>query len=159
MPRTLTWRNAPLGIVLVASASSHGDEVFVDVTEKAGIHFVHVNGAVGAKHLYETMIGGAGWFDFDGDAFLDLYLVQGHGDSNHAYLPGKEANVLYRNLGNGTFEDVTERAGVGDHHYGCGLAVGDIDNDGDIDLYVTNYGPNVLYLNNGNGTFTDVTEE
>src|SRR5206468_8923740 len=56
-------------------------------------------------------------------------------------------------------EDVTERAGVGDHHYGCSLAVGDIDNDGDIDLYVTNYGPNVLYLNNGNGTFTDVTEE
>jgi hypothetical protein len=147
----------PIFFALLRAAGA--EEVFVDVTEKAGIHFVHVNGAVGAKHLYETMIGGGGWFDFDGDALLDLYLVQGHGDSNHAYLPGKEANVLYRNKGDGTFEDVTERAGVGDHHYGCGLAVGDIDNDGDTDLYVTNYGPNVLYLNNGNGTFTDVTEE
>jgi hypothetical protein len=88
--------------------------VFVDVTEKAGIRYVHVNGA-GAQlhHLYETMGGGGGWLDFDGDGLLDIYLVQSHSDSAHAYLKGKERDVLYRNRGNGTFEDVTAKAGVG----------------------------------------------
>ncbi|HVR76103.1 MAG TPA: CRTAC1 family protein [Planctomycetota bacterium] len=156
------WKCLAGFLALVPAAigsTGRAEEVFTDVTEKAGIRFVHVNGAAGDKHLYETMSGGGGWLDFDGDGNLDLYLVQGHGDSRRAYLPGKEANVLYRNRGDGTFEDVTEKAGVGDRRYGSGLAVGDIDNDGDTDLYVTNYGQNVLYLNEGNGTFRDVTEE
>src|SRR5215510_7986387 len=105
MPRN-RWCKASWATAFLCLSRARADEIFVDVTEKAGIHYVHVNGAVGAKHLYETMIGGAGWFDFDGDGLLDLYLVQGHSDSNHAYLPGKEANVLYRNKGDGTFEDV-----------------------------------------------------
>jgi len=137
-----------------------GGDVFVDVTEKSGVRFTHVNGAgAGLKHLYETMVGGGGWIDYDGDSKLDLYLVQSHSDSARAYAPGAEADVLYRNRGDGTFEDVTAKAGLGDRRYGAGLAVGDIDNDGDDDLYVTNYGPNVLYLNLGNGTFKDITDE
>jgi hypothetical protein len=146
-------------LIAAACGGAIGGETFVDVTEKAGIHFLHVNGAAGEKHLYETMIGGAGWLDFDGDGLLDLYLVQGHGESRRAFSKGKEKDVLYRNRGDGTFEDVTERAKVGDTGYGCGLAIGDIDNDGDTDLYVTNVGPNTLYLNNGDGTFQDATAE
>ncbi len=157
--RVVFWVSSSVVFFVAAwSCAGIGAEIFVDVTDKASIQFVHVNGATGLHHLYETMVGGGGWIDYDGDGLLDLYLVQAHDDSAKAFLPGKQANVLYRNRGNGTFEDVTERAGVGDRHYGAGLAVGDIDNDGDSDLYVTNYGPNVLYLNNGNGTFTDITE-
>ncbi|MBI4604043.1 MAG: CRTAC1 family protein [Planctomycetes bacterium] len=150
-------RALPLLVVLAGAARA--EEVFVDVTERAGIRFVHVNGATGLKHLYETMVGGSGWLDYDGDGHLDVYLVQGHSDSARAYAPGKESNVLYRSRGDGTFEEVTQKAGVGDRHYGAGLAIGDIDNDGDTDLYVTNYGPNVLYRNDGGGTFTDITDQ
>jgi hypothetical protein len=134
------------------------EEVFVDVTRRAGIQFIHVNGATGKKYLPESMIGGAGWIDYDGDGHLDLYLVQGHGDSERAAWPGRESNVLYRNRGNGTFEEVTEKARAGDRGYGSGVAVGDIDNDGHSDLYVTNFGRNVLYRNNGDGTFSDITD-
>ena len=98
---------------------------------------------------------GAAWLDYDRDGNLDLYLVNG---STHDRGPGEgEPNQLYRGDGRGGFEDVTTRAGVGDRGWGYGVAIGDIDNDGDSDLYVTNYGPNVLYSNNGDGTFTDVT--
>ena len=145
--------------LLLATASAAAQEAFVDVTAKSGIDFTLVNGARGEKHLFETMIGGCGWLDYDGDGLLDLYFVQGHGDSSKAFLPGKETDVLYRNRGDGTFDDVTARARLGDQRYGSGLAIGDIDNDGDTDLYVTNFGPNVLYRNEGNGTFTDVTDE
>jgi hypothetical protein len=151
------WILPALGAVLRPPLSA--EELFVDVTERAGIHFQHQTGAAGKKFLYETMIGGAGWLDFDGDGYLDLYLVQGHSDSEHPYQPGKETDLLYRNKGDGTFEDVTERAGLGDRRYGSGLAVGDIDNDGHPDLYVTNVGQSVLYRNNGNGTFSDITRE
>jgi len=133
------------------------DELLVDVSGSAGIRFTHVRGEAGKKYLPESMIGGAGWLDYDGDGHLDLYLVQGHSDSEACARPGAQSNILYRNLGNGRFEDVTGEAGVGDRGYGCGLAVGDIDNDGDVDLYVTNVGRNTLYLNRGDGTFEDVT--
>ncbi len=147
-----------LGLAVVLSIPLTGAETLVDRTAASGIRFQLVTGAkAGLKHLYETMIGGAGWFDYDGDGRLDLYLVQGHDDSARGYAAGRQGNVLYRNLGDGKFRDVTAQAGVGSRLYGSGLAVGDIDNDGDIDLYVTNYGPNVLYVNNGDGTFTDAT--
>ena len=131
---------------------------FVDVSEEAGIRFMHTTGASGRYYYVETTGGpGVAFFDYDNDGDLDAYLVNG------ADLPGvtperPPTNVLYRNNGDGTFTDVTESAGVGDTGYGMGCAVADYDNDGDRDLYVTNFGPNVFYRNNGDGTFTDVTE-
>ncbi|MEM7233193.1 MAG: VCBS repeat-containing protein, partial [Planctomycetota bacterium] len=146
-------------LVLFASTVGRSEDVYLDVTGRSGIQVTHVNGAKGQRLLPETMIGGAGWIDYDGDGRLDLYIVQGHDNPRAPNRPGSHANVLYRNRGDGSFEDVTKKAGVGDRRYGAGLAVGDYDNDGDQDLYVTNVGDNVLYRNNGDGTFTDVTEE
>ena len=127
---------------------------FVDVTAEAGITFKHVNGASDRKFYLETMGSGAAFFDYDNDGDLDLYIVNG------APLPGFEAaslptNFLYQNDGEGTFTDVTTAAGVGDTGYGMGCVTADYDNDGDSDLYVTNFGANLLYRNNGDGTFTD----
>ena len=120
----------------------------------SGVDFRHRSGAAGAFLLPEIMGGGAGFLDYDGDGFLDLYLVQ----SGRIGSPDEAlANRLYRNDGSGRFADVTAAAGVGDPGYGMGCAAGDYDNDGDIDLYVTNLGHNVLYRNEGNGTFTDAT--
>ena len=129
---------------------------FVDVTTEAGITFKHVNGASDRKFYLETMGSGAAFLDYDNDGDLDLYIVNG------APLPGFEsatppANILYQNDGDGRFIDVTAAAGVGDTGYGMGCVAADYDNDGDADLYVTNFGANLLYQNNGDGTFTDVT--
>ncbi len=133
-------------------------DVFVERTREAGIDFRLRTGAEkGLKHLVESMIGGCGWFDYDGDGLLDLYLVQGHDDSAKSFARGQVGNRLFRNLGNGKFVDVTAKAGVGDRRYGSGVAAGDFDNDGDTDLYVTNCGPNVLYENQGDGTFRDAS--
>ncbi|MBT4498554.1 MAG: CRTAC1 family protein [Gemmatimonadetes bacterium] len=99
---------------------------------------------------------GCAFVDFDGDGFLDIYFVNGHpleGD-----IAEEETNRLYRNKGNGTFTDVTRDSGIGDAGYGVGVTGGDIDNDGDVDIFVTNYGPNVLYRNEGDGRFIDITE-
>ena len=136
---------------------SYADIQFVDVTQEAGIHWKHVDGRSGQKYFMETLGSGAAFFDYDADGDADLYFVNG------APLPGYDAeeiptNCLYRNNGDGTFTDVTEIAGVGDTGYGHGCAVGDYNNDGHLDLYVTNYGTNRLYRNNGDGTFTDVAE-
>jgi len=156
------------GALQVAN-SVYGDAIqFAPVTESAGIHFRHVNGATGRKYLVETMGGGAAFLDYDNDGYLDIYLVNG------ANLPGSEileppTNRLYQNngtppvhggarAGEGTFTDVTDKAGVGDGHYGMGCCVGDYDNDGNRDIYITNFGRNTMYRNNGDGTFTDVTE-
>ena len=130
---------------------------FVDATEQVGIDFQHVNGASGQRFFPETMGGGVAFLDYDGDQHLDVYLVNG------APLPGYQAtsdwgNVLYGNRSDGTFENVSSVAGVDDRGYGMGCAAADYDNDGHLDLYVTNYGVNVLYRNNGNGGFVDVTE-
>ena len=130
---------------------------FVDVTQEAGIHWKHVDGRSGQKYFMETLGSGAAFFDYDADGDPDLYFVNG------APLPGYvsqeiPANCLYQNNGDGTFTDITEKAGVGDTGYGHGCAVGDYNNDGKLDLYVTNYGVNRLYRNNGDGTFTEVAE-
>lgn len=128
---------------------------FVDVSDAAGLDFVHDRGALGEKWVPETMTAGAAVLDADGDGHMDLYLVQSgplFGDRSGA--PG---NRLFRNRGDGAFEDVTAAAGVGDTGYGQGAVAADYDGDGDVDLYVLNYGVNVLYRNEGGGVFTDVT--
>ena len=120
---------------------------FTDVTDSAGIHFKHTAGAAGAFHLPETLGAGGAFLDYDNDGRLDLYLVNSAAPS-----------LLYRNNGDGTFTDVTATAGVSNRgSYGHGVACGDCDNDGYVDIYVTNFGANRLYHNNGDGTFTDVT--
>ena len=132
---------------------------FEDQTKRANIFFQHFSGASAQKYPTETMGSGVGLLDYDGDGFLDIFLVNGSG--NPALKPDRStSHVLYRNLGNGQYADITEQAGVGGYgNYGNGVAVGDVNNDGWPDLYVTHYGPNVLYLNRGNGTFLDVSEK
>ena len=130
---------------------------YVEVTAQAGIRFKHTDGRSGENYFLETLGAGAAWFDYDKDGDLDLYFVNG------AILPGAEldiipTNVLFRNNGDMTFTEVTQEAKVGDRSYGFGCCVGDYDNDGLQDLYVTNFGANVLYRNNGDGSFSDVTQ-
>lgn len=131
---------------------------FVDVAERAGVCFVHDNAASPRKFLIETMGAGCGWIDYDQNGLLDLYLV--NSAATKAYEPKKALrSALYRNNGDGTFTDVTEKAGVGaEGLFGMGVAAGDYDNDGFPDLFVLGYGRCILYRNNGDGTFADVTE-
>ena len=143
---------------LVAVESRALEPNFTDVTAAAGIEFRHINGAGGKKYVIETVGAGGGFFDYDGDGRLDIYLINGAATPGmHYETPPR--NALYRNRDNGSFVDVTAQAGVGDTGYGMGMAVGDYDNDGDLDLYVGNFGPNVLYQNQGDGTFVDVTSQ
>lgn len=140
--------------------------VFTDVTAKSGIHFLHRASPTSKKYLLETMGAGVALFDYDNDGLLDLYLVNGAPLSDPTppgTIPKKSGpsywNRLYHQKKDGSFEDVTERAGVAGVGYGMGVATGDYDNDGYEDLYVTEFGHNILYHNNGDGTFTDVTAE
>lgn len=130
--------------------------VFVDASAASGIRFVHENGHSGQFHYPEIMGAGIGLLDFDGDGYLDVYLVNGNHLTRH--VSSEITNRLYRNNGDWTFSDVTPAAGVGDPGFGQGCCAADYDNDGDVDLYVSNFGPNVLYRNDGDGTFTDVTK-
>lgn len=129
--------------------------VFTDITRQAGIAFKHHNGLTGKYHYPEIMGGGIALLDYDGDGWLDIYFVNG----NHLLKePSPDLiNRLYRNNRDGTFTDVTAAAGVGDAGFGQGCCAADYDNDGDPDLYLSNYGPNILYENQGDGTFKDVT--
>ena len=140
------------------TADSHSAAIhFVDVTAAAGINFRHINGAEGAYHLPETLGAGGAFFDADSDGDLDIYLVNS-GYWKDSLSTDEALSVLYRNNGDSTFTDITTTAGVGNRgNYGQGATCADYDNDGDVDLYVTNFGVNVLYRNNGDGTFTDVT--
>jgi hypothetical protein len=130
---------------------------FVDVTARSGIRFVHNNGAFGNKYLPETMGPGVAFIDYDKDGWPDIFLVNGTDWPGHGKRHTKPK--LYHNNRNGTFTDVTQKAGLGVEMYGMGASVGDYDNDGNDDLFVTAYGQNHLFHNNGNGTFTDVTEK
>ena len=129
--------------------------VFTDVTAATGITFIHAS-APENKYIVESMSGGVALFDFDKDGRLDVYLVNSPTVATAA-TPAGARSALWRNNGDGTFADVTERAGVGDPGWAMGVATGDYDNDGWEDLYVTCFGPNLLFRNNGDGTFTDVT--
>ena len=129
---------------------------FVDAAREAGITRVVLSGRPGKDHLLDSAGTGVAWLDYDQDGRLDAYIVNGWRlEGNRVAEKGR--NALYRNRGDGTFEDVTDRAGVaGEGHWGSGVAVADYDGDGRPDLLVTNFGPNVLYRNRGNGTFENV---
>lgn len=139
---------------------------FVDVTSSAGIDFKYRASHTSKKYLLETMGAGVALFDYDNDGRLEIFLVNGapiEDPTPAGAIPQKTGpqywNRLYHQKSDGTFEDVTEKAGLQGAGYGMGVAVGDYDNDGYEDLYVTAYGGNKLYHNNGNGTFTDVTDK
>lgn len=142
----------------VAGRAGEGDEGrirLLDVTKQAGLAIERVV-AKEKKHLIETMGGGVAFIDFDGDTRLDIYLT--NAPTVESYKAGRMySNRLYRNLGDGRFEDVSRRAGVDYRGWSMGVSVADYDGDGREDIYLTNFGPNVLYRNNGDGTFSDVT--
>ena len=138
---------------------------FTDVTSTLGLNFRNMASHTSKKYLIETMGPGVALFDYDNDGRLDIFVVNGaplNDPTPKGTIPQKTSpkywNRLYRQKQDGTFEDVTEKAGLQGVGYGMGVAVGDYDNDGYEDLYVTAYGGNKLYHNNGDGTFTDVTE-
>jgi hypothetical protein len=148
------------------SSVSAGKPAFVDIAQRLGIDFQYQSSHTSKKYLPETMGAGVALFDYDNDGRLDIFLVNGAPLSDptpKGTIPQKTDskywNRLYHQKVDGTFEDVTEKAGLQGVGYGMGVAVGDYDNDGFEDLYVTAYGGNKLYRNNGNGTFTDVTEK
>lgn len=139
---------------------------FSDITERAGIRFLHRASHTSRKYLPETMGSGAALFDYDNDGRLDIFLVNGAplaDPQEKGSIPQKGDshywNRLYHQLPNGAFQDVTEKVGLAGVGYGMGVAVGDFDNDGYEDLYVTAYGGNKLYRNNADGTFSDATEK
>jgi enediyne biosynthesis protein E4 len=138
-----------------AAARPSGPIEFVDVTEPAGIHFKHNSGAFGKKYLPETMGSGVCFIDYDNDGWQDIFFVNSMDWPEHK--SGKSYSALYHNNHDGTFTDVTREAGLAIESYGLGCAVGDYDNDGYQDLYVTTVGSNHLFHNLGNGKFADVT--
>ncbi|MGC2766796.1 MAG: CRTAC1 family protein [Candidatus Acidiferrum sp.] len=139
------------------SAKSDGSIQFEEIAEKAGLRFVTATGNTENKNQPQTMVAGIALFDYDGDGYLDVYLVGG------AAIPSLEKespaywNRLFHNNHDGTFTDVTEKAGLAGAGYGSGVAIGDYDNDGWPDLFLANVTGNQLFHNNGNGTFSDVT--
>jgi hypothetical protein len=150
--------------IQTTSAASATPGRFVDVTQRLGINFQHQASHTSRKYLPETMGSGVALFDYDNDGRLDIFFVNGAPLSDptpKGTIPQKTGakywNRLYHQKTDGTFEDVTEKAGLQGTGYGMGVAVGDYDNDGYEDLYVTAYGGNKLYHNNGDGTFSDVT--
>ena len=143
------------------TANAQEELHFRDITAQAGIHFTHNNGAFGKKWLPETMGPGCAFIDYDNDGYPDILLINGDDFPGHPHNSGKPGATtlkLYHNNGNGTFTDVTRKAGLAVPMFGFGVAVGDYDNDGFDDIFVTALGQSHLFHNNGNGTFTDVTK-
>ena len=147
-----------------STAAQSVPQIFEDITAKSGIRFKQESSRTSQKYLPESMGGGVAMLDYDNDGWLDLFFVNGAkllDPMPPGALPDKSDprywNRLYKNNRNGTFTDVTEKAGLQGRLYGMGVGTGDYDNDGNMDLLVTNLGGNVLYHNNGDGTFTDVT--
>ena len=145
-------------LVLLVACSQSEPSWFSEEARERGLDFGHHSGFDGRPMMPEMMGGGVALADLDGDGDLDAYLVQS-GRVDKTLGPELSANRLYVNRGDGNFDEVEGAAGAGDRGYGMGVAAGDYDNDGDIDLYVTNLGPNVLLQNDGTGSFKDVTAE
>jgi len=162
----LGWANTWLADSPTQSASSHADSpnpakvTFQNVAAQAGITPLIICGAENKTSILEVNGTGCVWFDYNNDGYVDLYIVNGarlEDLLNPSRASGRTHNYLFRNNGDGTFTDVTRQAGVEGKGWGCGAVAADYNNDGNVDLFVYNYGPNILYHNNGNGTFTDVT--
>jgi enediyne biosynthesis protein E4 len=165
--RMLGWAGALMLTSSLAVAQSTPNVQFTDITAQTHVDFTLQNSATSNKYLIETMAGGVAVFDYDNDGRLDIFFTNGALLSDpmpDGKLPDKSDKKfwdrLYHQNPDGTFTDVTERAGLTgmpQGYYSMGVAVGDYDNDGFEDVYVTGYGGNILYHNNGDGTFTDVT--
>lgn len=156
-------RTVMLALLLMAEPAAKLP-VFTEITKSAGITFRHSYGDHHLDNIVEGTGAGACFFDFDNDGLQDIYFVtgvwtKGVSDNDGRDLRGKLSGRLYRNLGSGTFADVTEKAGVGSAVYGSGCSAADYDNDGFVDLYLLNYGANTLYRNKGDGTFEDVSKK
>jgi enediyne biosynthesis protein E4 len=147
------------GLVLRTETVTAAQQIFTDVTDQAGIHWRHFNGESQDRFLIEAMGGGVAFLDFDKDGLQDLFLLTG-GETPNGKSSVPLRNALYKNLGGGKFEDVTEKSGLGRMpFYEMGVAAGDLDNDGYPDLFITGYPSCALLHNNRNGTFTDITEQ
>ena len=171
--RTLALTIKPLlfWIVLLSATLCRAEPHFTDATQAAGLAFRNWYGNNNALTILETTGSGAAFFDFDNDSLLDLYIVNGglgfdgprYVDLPRDVLPPANGetprNALFRNQGDGTFADISQQAGVGISGWGVGCAVGDYDNDGDGDLYITYYGSNRLFANQGDGTFADISQQ
>ncbi len=145
-------------LCLFSTAGARSPIQLHDVTRETGITFRHTDGSSGRRYIVEYVSAGLALFDYDGDGRIDIYFLNGAPLlGTHCDVAPK--NALFRNEGGWKFTDVTDRAGVGDTGFGLGVAAADYDNDGDLDLYVNNFGPNLLYRNNGDGTFTDVADQ
>ena len=159
---TREYLTAATWLALLAPVAAGSEPVpcplrMADVTARSGITFRHTDGGSGRRYIVESVVAGLALFDYDGDGWIDIYFTNGAALRGTVIDPPPR-DALYRNNGDWTFSDVTQAAGVGDLGYGLGVTVGDYDNDGDPDLYLSNFGPNVLYRNNGDGTFSHVTE-
>lgn len=139
--------------------NTHVPTLFEDATRSAGLDFIHNPGADSSYFMPESIGSGAALFDYDNDGDLDIYLINAGPHDHYGRTTGRETNRLFRQEAGGTFIDVTGTSGLEDTGYGMGVAVGDIDNDGDLDVYVSNYGPDALYRNNGDGTLTNITRQ
>lgn len=161
MAECRSGRPWPLVLLLLAvtglrASNQRGSPIeFRDVTRTAGLNFVHNNGAFGKVYLPETMGSGVAFLDYDNDGWQDILLVNGKDWPGH--VRKHTTMALYHNNRDGTFTDVTRRAGLAVEMYGMGVAVGDYNNDGYDDIFITALGQSHLFRNNGNGTFTDVT--
>jgi len=136
------------------------DDFYQEIGQEIGLDFIHTIGDDHLDNIVESVGGGAAFLDYDQDGFIDIYVCNAtwlEGFSTTEKPKKLPENHLYHNLQDGTFEDMTKKSGAGDNGFGMGVTVGDYNNDGYPDIYVSNYGPNVLYKNNGNGTFSDVT--
>ena len=140
-----------------AAAQSKDLSLFAEATRSARLDFQHDPQSNGSYFMPEIMGSGGGFLDYDNDGDLDIYLIQARGRPDRGI--SDKANRLLRQESNGTFTDVTATSGLGDAGYGTGVAVGDINNDGYVDVFVTNYGPDVLYVNDGSERFHDMTAE